>query len=38
VVALERRHYDRLLDVRTGLRRFGRWGADQAAAAGVTPA
>jgi DNA-binding MarR family transcriptional regulator len=31
VVTLEQRHYERLLDVRTGLRRF------QAATAGVTP-
>jgi hypothetical protein len=37
-VTLERRHYERLLDFRTGLRRFLRWGADQAAMAGVTPA
>jgi DNA-binding MarR family transcriptional regulator len=38
VVTLEQRHYERLLDVRTGLRRFLRWSADQAAMAGVTPA
>jgi DNA-binding MarR family transcriptional regulator len=37
VVTLEQRHYDRLLDFRTGLRRFLRWSADQAATAGVTP-
>ena len=35
---LEQRHDERLLDVRTGLRRFLRWGADQAATAGLTPA
>jgi hypothetical protein len=38
MVTLEQRHYKRLLDVRTRLRRFLRWGADQAAMAGVTPA
>ena len=38
MVTLEQRHYERLLDVRTGLRRFLRWSADQAAMAGVTPA
>jgi DNA-binding MarR family transcriptional regulator len=38
VVTLEQRHYERLLDFRTGLRRFLRWSADQAARAGVTPA
>jgi DNA-binding MarR family transcriptional regulator len=37
VVTLEQRHYERLLDFRTGLRRFLRWSADQAATAGVTP-
>jgi DNA-binding MarR family transcriptional regulator len=37
-VTLEQRHYERLLDFRTGLRRFLRWSADQAATAGVTPA
>ena len=36
-MTLEQRHYDRLLDFRTGLRRFLRWSADQAATAGVTP-
>ena len=36
-MTLERRHYERLLDVRTGRRRFLRWSADQAATAGVTP-
>lgn len=30
--------YRRLLELRTGLRRFLRWSADQAQAAGVTPA
>jgi DNA-binding MarR family transcriptional regulator len=30
--------YQRLLDFRTGLRRFLRWSAEQAAAAGLTPA
>jgi DNA-binding MarR family transcriptional regulator len=38
VVTLERRPYERLLDFRTGLHRFLRWSADQAAMAGVTPA
>jgi DNA-binding MarR family transcriptional regulator len=38
VVTLEQRHYERLLDFRTGLRRFLRWGADQAAMAGLIPA
>jgi DNA-binding MarR family transcriptional regulator len=37
-VRLEQRHYEQLLDFRTGLRRFLRWSAEQAAAAGVTPA
>lgn len=37
-MTLEQRHYERLLDVRTGLRRFLRWSAEQAAAAGLTPA
>jgi hypothetical protein len=37
VVTLEQRHYERLLDFRTGLRRSLRWSADQAAMAGVTP-
>jgi DNA-binding MarR family transcriptional regulator len=37
VVTLEQRHYERLLDFRTGPRRFLRWSADQAATAGVTP-
>jgi DNA-binding MarR family transcriptional regulator len=38
MVTLEQPHYERLLDVRTGLRRFLGWGADQDAMAGVTPA
>jgi DNA-binding MarR family transcriptional regulator len=38
VVTLEQRHYERLLDFRTGLRRFLRWSGQQAATAGVTPA
>src|SRR5215211_2094811 len=38
VVTLEQRHHERLLDLRTGRRRFVRWGADQAAMASVTPA
>ena len=37
-MTLEQRPYGRLLDFRTGLRRFLRWSADQAATAGVTPA
>ncbi len=37
-MTLEQRHYQRLLDFRTGLRRFLRWSADQAATVGVTPA
>jgi DNA-binding MarR family transcriptional regulator len=37
-VILEQRHYQRLLAFRTGLRRFLRWSADQAATVGVTPA
>lgn len=37
-MTLEQRDYERLLDFRTGLRRFLRWSADQAAMAGVTPA
>ena len=36
-MTLEQRPYERLLDFRTGLRRFLRWSADQAATAGVTP-
>ena len=30
--------YQRLLELRTGLRRFLKWSADQARAAGLTPA
>ena len=37
-MTLEQRRYEQLLDFRTGLRRFLRWSADQAATAGVTPA
>ncbi len=37
-MTLEQRQYERLLAFRTGLRRFLRWSADQAATAGVTPA
>lgn len=37
-MTLEQRHYERLLAFRTGLRRFLRWSADQAAQAGMTPA
>lgn len=37
MVTLAQRHCERLLDFRTGLRRFLRSGADQAATAGVTP-
>ena len=37
-MTLEQGHHERLLDFRTGLRRFLRWSADQAATAGVTPA
>jgi DNA-binding MarR family transcriptional regulator len=36
--ALDQAHYERLLRFRTGLRRFLRWSAEQAAAAGLTPA
>jgi DNA-binding MarR family transcriptional regulator len=35
--ALDQRQYERLLRFRTGLRRFLRWSAEQAAAAGLTP-
>jgi DNA-binding MarR family transcriptional regulator len=38
LVTLEQRSYERLLAFRTGLRRFLRWSADQAAEAGMTPA
>ena len=37
-MTLEQPHDERLLDVRTGLRRFLRWSADQPATAGLTPA
>jgi DNA-binding MarR family transcriptional regulator len=36
-VTLEQRHYERLLDFRTGLRRFLRWSAERAGSAGLTP-
>jgi DNA-binding MarR family transcriptional regulator len=36
--ALDQAEYERLLRFRTGLRRFLRWSAEQAAAAGLTPA
>jgi DNA-binding MarR family transcriptional regulator len=36
--ALDQPQYERLLRCRTGLRRFLRWSAEQAAAAGLTPA
>jgi DNA-binding MarR family transcriptional regulator len=36
--ALDQAQYQRLLRFRTGLRRFLRWSAEQAAAAGLTPA
>ena len=35
---LEQHQYERLLRFRTGLRRFLRWSAEQAAEAGLTPA
>jgi DNA-binding MarR family transcriptional regulator len=35
---LDQRQYERLLRFRTGLRRFLRWSAEQAATAGLTPA
>jgi DNA-binding MarR family transcriptional regulator len=38
VSPLDQRQYERLLRFRTGLRRFLRWSAEQAAAAGLTPA
>jgi DNA-binding MarR family transcriptional regulator len=38
VPALDQPQYERLLRFRTGLRRFLRWSAEQAAAAGLTPA
>jgi DNA-binding MarR family transcriptional regulator len=36
--SLDQRDYERLLSFRTGLRRFLKWSAAQAAAAGLTPA
>lgn len=36
--ALDHAEYERLLRFRTGLRQFLRWSAEQAAAAGLTPA
>jgi DNA-binding MarR family transcriptional regulator len=36
--ALDHAEYERLLRFRTGLRRFLRWSAEQAARAGLTPA
>jgi MarR family len=36
--SLDQREYERLLNFRTGLRRFLKWSAAQAAAAGLTPA
>jgi DNA-binding MarR family transcriptional regulator len=36
-VTLEQRHYEQLLDFRTGLRRFLRWSAERAVTAGLTP-
>ena len=35
---LDQRDYERLLDFRSGLRRFLSWSAEQAARAGLTPA
>jgi DNA-binding MarR family transcriptional regulator len=35
---LDQHQYERLLRFRTGLRRFLRWSAEQAATAGLTPA
>jgi DNA-binding MarR family transcriptional regulator len=37
-VTLQQWHYERLLYFRTGLRQFLRWSAEQATAAGLTPA
>ena len=36
--ALDHAEYERLLRFRTGLRRFLRWSAEQAARVGLTPA
>lgn len=38
MTALNQAQYERLLRFRTGLRRFLRWSAEQAALAGLTPA
>jgi DNA-binding MarR family transcriptional regulator len=38
VSPLDQRQYEQLLSFRTGLRRFLRWSAEQARAAGLTPA
>ena len=38
MLPLDQAQYERLLRFRTGLRRFLRWSAEQAAAAGLTPA
>ena len=38
MVALAQRQYERLLDFRTGRRRFLRWSADQVGAVGMTAA
>jgi DNA-binding MarR family transcriptional regulator len=38
VSRLDQRQYEQLLSFRTGLRRFLRWSAEQARAAGLTPA
>lgn len=35
--SLDQREYQRLLSFRTGLRRFLKWSATRAAAAGLTP-
>jgi DNA-binding MarR family transcriptional regulator len=37
MAALDQAQYERLLHFRTGLRRFLRWSAEQAAGAGLTP-
>lgn len=36
--SVSERDYQRLLELRTGLRKFLKWSADQAKAAGLTPA
>ncbi len=36
--SVSERDYQRLLELRTGLRKFLKWSADQARAAGLTPA